>query len=83
MHSMIVGLIIPSKKYNLLIQTVAVILQPKAISGETRNKSPPLAEAIKRSLSRWQNKSGSARGIVCGGPGSGKVFEFRFFFKEY
>ncbi len=80
---MIVRLIIPSKKYNLLIQTDAVILQPKAISGETRNKSPPLAEAIKRSLSGWQNKSGTTRAIVWSEPGSGKVFEFRFFFKEY
>ena len=79
---MIVRLIMLSKKYNLLIQTDAVILQPKAISGETRNKSPPLAEAIKRSLSGWQNKSGTTRAIVWSVPGSGKVFEFRFFLKS-
>ena len=46
----------PSKKYNLFIQKDAVILQPKAISGETRNKSPPLAEAITQSLSGWQKQ---------------------------
>ena len=49
-------LIKPSKKYNLFIQKDAVILQPKAISNETRNKSPPLAEAINQSLSRWQKQ---------------------------
>ncbi len=80
---MIERLIKPSKKYKLFIQKDAVILQPKAISGETRNKSPPLAEAINQSLSGWQNKSGTTRAIVWSEPGSGKVFEFRFFFKEY
>jgi len=49
-------LIKPSKKYNLSLQTDAVILQPKAISGEIRNKSPPLAEAINQSLSGWQKQ---------------------------
>jgi len=53
---MIERLIKPSKKYNLFIQKDAVILQPKAISGETRNKSPPLAEAINLSLSGWQKQ---------------------------
>ena len=80
---MIKRLIKPSKKYNLTFQKHVVSLQSKAISNIARNKSPPLAEAIKRSLSGWQNKSGTTRAIVWSEPGSGKVFEFRFFFKEY
>ena len=43
---MIVRLIKPSKKYNLTFQKHVVSLQPKAISRNERNKSPPLAEAI-------------------------------------
>jgi hypothetical protein len=39
-------LIKPSKKYNLTFQKHVVSLQPKAISRNERNKSPPLAEAI-------------------------------------
>ena len=35
-----------SKKYNLTFQKYVVSLQPKAISNNERNKSPPLAEAI-------------------------------------
>ncbi len=36
----------PSKKYNLLFHQYVVILQQKAILSKTRNKSPPLADAI-------------------------------------
>ena len=43
---MIERLIKPSKKYNLTFQKHVVSLQPKAISRNERNKSPPLAEAI-------------------------------------
>ena len=43
---MIKRLIKPSKKYNLTFQKHVVSLQPKAISRNERNKSPPLAEAI-------------------------------------
>ena len=43
---MIERLIKPSKKYNLFFQKHVVSLQPKAISRNERNKSPPLAEAI-------------------------------------
>jgi len=39
-------LIKPSKKYNLTFKKHVVSLQPKAISRNERNKSPPLAEAI-------------------------------------
>jgi len=46
----------PSKKYNLLFNKYVVILQQKAISSKTRNKSPPLAEAINLSLSGWQKQ---------------------------
>ncbi|MPM99770.1 hypothetical protein SDC9_146964 [bioreactor metagenome] len=43
---MIERLIKPSKKYTLTFQKHVVSLQPKAISNNERNKSPPLAEAI-------------------------------------
>jgi len=43
---MIDELIKPSKKYNLPFHKYVVILQQKANSSKTRNKSPPLADAI-------------------------------------
>jgi len=72
----------PSKKYNLLFQKHVVILQSKAISNKTRNKSPPLAERLTKACPDGKNKSGTTIAIVWSVPGGGKVFEFRFFFKS-